>query len=155
MTRRPIEKAEGFTEAERYLRALCERTFLSMWSYPSVFRDQGRENGGDGKEVCDLLVVFDDNILIFSDKQCKFPSGGDPKVNWGRWYKAAVRDSAKQIWGAERWIRSFPNRLFLDRKCEQRFRSGCRPWNARSFTGSSSRTKHRYAAGRSSAEAEA
>jgi hypothetical protein len=119
MSQRPIEKAGGFTEAERYLRALCERTFLSMWSYPSVFRDQGRENCGDGKEVCDLLVVFDNDILIFSDKHCKFASEGDLKVNWCRWYKAAVRDSVKQIWGAERWIKSFPDRLFLDRKCTQ------------------------------------
>lgn len=46
MTRQPIEKAAGTTAAERYLGSLCERTFLSMWSYPSVFRDQGRENGG-------------------------------------------------------------------------------------------------------------
>lgn len=64
-------------------------------------------------------MVFEDDVLIFSDKQCKFPRTGNLKVDWGRWYKMAVRDSAKQIRGAERWIRSFPDRLFLDRKCTQ------------------------------------
>jgi hypothetical protein len=109
MTRQPIEKGAGITPAERYLVSLCERTFLSMWSYPSVFRNQGQVNGGDGKEVCDLLVVFEDDVLIFSDKQCRFPRTGDLRVDWGRWYKMAVRDGAKQISGAERWIKYRPS----------------------------------------------
>ena len=121
MTRRPVEKAAGTTVAERYLRSLCDRTFLSMWSYPSVFRDQGQKSGGDGKEVCDLLVVFEDEVLIFSDKQCKFPRTGNLKLDWSRWFKRAVLNNAKQIWGAERWIRTFPGRLFLDRACTQPF----------------------------------
>jgi hypothetical protein len=55
----PIEKAKGVTESERYLSRLCHHSFLSMWSYPGIFRDQGKIGGkGDGKELCDLLVVF-------------------------------------------------------------------------------------------------
>jgi hypothetical protein len=55
----PVQPAEGVTDAERYLAKLCRRSFLSLWSYPGVFRDQG-----GGKEVCDLLVVFDNHIII-------------------------------------------------------------------------------------------
>ncbi len=117
----PIERAEGVTVAEKYLKRLCERSFLSMWSYPGVFRDQGQKNGGDGKEVCDLLVVFDNDILIFSDKQCEFPRTGNLEVDWGRWFRKAILDSAKQIRGAERWIKTHPGRLFLDRACTQKF----------------------------------
>jgi hypothetical protein len=59
-------KSEGLTESERYLANLCEKSFLSLWSYPNVFRDQGRNEGkGDGKELCDLLVVFDRDVIIF------------------------------------------------------------------------------------------
>jgi SEC-C motif-containing protein len=32
-----------------------------------------------------------------------------------------VLKSAEQAWGAERWIKSYPNRLFLDRRCSRPF----------------------------------
>jgi hypothetical protein len=64
-------------------------------------------NRGVGKELCDLLVVFEDTIIIFSDKDCVFPNTGDLNIDWPRWFKHAVLKSAKQVWGAERWIRSF------------------------------------------------
>lgn len=111
-------RSEGVTVAERYLAQLCKRTFLSLWSYPGIFRDQGGRAGkGVGKEVCDLLVVFENHVLIFSDKDCRF---GDPQnlaTAWRRWYEKAILKSAKQAWGAERWIRTFPDRLFLDKRC--------------------------------------
>ena len=118
----PVQAAEGVTDAERYLAKLCRRSFLSLWSYPGVFRDQGRTDGkGDGKEVCDLLVVFDNHVIIFSDKDCHFQDGINLRVAWARWFRKAVLSSAKQVWGAERWIRDFPTRLFLDRKCTKPF----------------------------------
>ncbi len=116
-----IERAEGITSAERYLQRLCERSFLSLWSYAGIFRDQGKQNVGDGKEVCDLLVVFGDKVLIFSDKDCAFPDSGDPNLDWRRWYKRAIAKSVDQIMGAERWIRDHPDRLFLDRCCTKPF----------------------------------
>jgi len=114
-----VTSSKGVTAAERYLGKLCRRSFLSMWSYPGVFRDQKAAAGGrgDGKELCDLLVVFENHIIIFSDKDCRFDDAGDLQVAWARWFKKAIQNSAKQVWGAERWIRQFPNRLFLDRRC--------------------------------------
>jgi hypothetical protein len=109
---------KGVTGAERYLAKLCKRSFLSLWSYPRVFRNQGRPQGkGDGKELCDLLVVFDNHIIIFSDKDCRFNDVGDLDLAWSRWFKKTVQKSAEQVWGAERWIKNFPNRLFLDSQC--------------------------------------
>jgi hypothetical protein len=117
-----LQRTDGITPAERYLKRLCDRSFLSLWSYPGVYRDQGHGGkGGDGKEVCDLLVVFQNHIIIFSDKDCAFPETGDLELDWNRWYKRAVQKSAEQIWGAERWIKSFPRRLFLDRACTKPF----------------------------------
>jgi hypothetical protein len=114
-----ITPAEGVTEAEQYLAKLCKRSFLSIWSYPNVFRDQGRKNGiGDGKELCDLLVVFENNIFIFSDKDCRFGDAGNIRLDWSRWYRKAVFESANQLFAAERWIREYPNKLFLDRQCK-------------------------------------
>jgi hypothetical protein len=78
-----IKKGEGVTAAERYPKRLCDRSFLSLWSYPGLFRDQ-KGPGGQGKELCDLLVVFEDDIILFSDKDCKFPCTGDTDVDWRR-----------------------------------------------------------------------
>jgi hypothetical protein len=92
-----------------------------LWSYPSVFRDQKTGGKGDGKELCDLLVVFGSDVLIFSDKNCAFPDTGDPRLDWTRWFRKAIMGAAKQGWGAERWLRQHPDRLFLDRQCTQPF----------------------------------
>ena len=82
--------AEGTTDSERALTRLARKAFLSLWSYPNVYSDEGRSRGtGDGKELVDLLVVFGDNVLLFSDKHCKYQTDTDVKVAWPRWYKRA------------------------------------------------------------------
>jgi hypothetical protein len=116
-----VAKQDGVTRTERGLARLCERSFLSLWSYPGVYRDQNRRGGGDGKEVCDLLVVFGDHVLIFSDKDCRFPETDSLDDDWSRWFRRAVQKSAEQVWGAERWLREQHGRLFLDRRCERPF----------------------------------
>jgi hypothetical protein len=116
----PLIKQDGVTASERYLHALCTRSFLSLWSYPAVFRDQGVATG-NGKEVCDLLVVFGEHVIVFSDKDCAFPDCEDLRIAWTRWFKKAIQKSAEQVWGAERWIRTQASRLFIDRACTQPF----------------------------------
>jgi hypothetical protein len=119
--RTPIHKATGVTPSERYLNNLCENSFLSLWSYPGIFRDQKSGGKGDGKELCDMLVVFDENVLIFSDKHCSFPSTGNLELDWKRWYKRTIQKSANQAWGAERWMRQQPQSIYLDRACTKPF----------------------------------
>lgn len=115
-----MQLTEGVTDAERYLGRLCRKSFLNLWSYPGLYIDKKPAGGRmEGKELCDLLVIFDEHILIFSDKDCAFPRGGDLVLDWCRWYKRAVLKSAQQIRGAERWIRENPARVFLDRDCTQ------------------------------------
>ncbi len=110
-----ILKSGGATPTERLLAKLCEQTFLGFWSYPNTYRDQGGP-----KELCDLLVVSGNNIIIFSDKRCAFPDTGDLKLDWSRWYRKAILGSAQQIFGAERWLKNHPDRVFLDNKCAER-----------------------------------
>jgi len=120
--RKILHRSEGITQSEKYLNNLCERTFLRLWSFPGVYRDQSSGGGtAGGKEVCDLLVVFDEHIIIFSDKDCIFPSTNELDLDWRRWFKKAVLKSAKQLYGAERWIKTYPDRLFIDRKCRVPF----------------------------------
>ena len=109
-----IIKSPGLNKSEGYLAELCNRTFLSMWSYPNLYRAKG-------KELADLIVAFGEHILIFSDKDCAYPTMHDPNSNWRRWFRRAVKKSAQQLWGAERWIQKHPNLVFLNRACTEMF----------------------------------
>jgi len=91
-----------------------------LWSYPSPFRDQKKSGSGNGKEICDLLVVCGHQIIIFSEKTIFWP-GGKLEVAWSRWIKRAVHNAAKQAKGAERWITNYSDRIFLDRNCTTPF----------------------------------
>ena len=91
-----VHKSEGLTKTEQRLAALGYRTFLKLWSYPNPYKMQT-----NGKELCDLLVVFDNHIIIFSDKDCSYGGSGNPQVDWSRWYKKAIQKSAGQLVGAK------------------------------------------------------
>ncbi|MGF1614789.1 MAG: hypothetical protein ACFCVA_13015 [Gammaproteobacteria bacterium] len=110
----------GSTPSERYLTRLARRSFLTLWSYPNLYTDEGRHGShGDGKELCDLLVIFDKHVLLFSDKHCEFPEGIDLAVAWARWYRRAVEKSARQLIGARNWVTRFPTRIYVDKGCER------------------------------------
>jgi hypothetical protein len=113
-----VVRSKGSTPSEQYLARLCERSFLSLWSYPNVYRDQGKRDTGSGKEVCDLLVACGEDVVIFSVKQIGFPSTLDSRLAWARWCRRAVLHSARQLRGAERWL-DHPRRLFLEPSCTQ------------------------------------
>ncbi|MER8395734.1 hypothetical protein [Mesorhizobium sp. M0959] len=107
-----FKKGSGLTTTEKLLAELCERSFLSLWSYPNLFRKAG-------KELSDLLVVFGNDVVIFSDKSCSYPDTGDAALDWSRWYRRSIADSAHQIQRAEDWLKKWPDKIFLDAKCTE------------------------------------
>lgn len=109
-----IERGVGVNPTEKSLAALADKIFLNLWTYPNLF-------GSAGKELCDLLAVCGDDVLIFSDKNISWSSGADVKVAWPRWYRKAIGKSAAQINGAARTLRDHPDQLFLDAACKERF----------------------------------
>lgn len=112
-------EAQGTTDSERVLARLARKAFLSLWSYPNVYSDEGKLAAkGDGKELVDLLVVFGSDVLLFSDKHCAFQSDVDIKIAWPRWYKRAIEKSVRQLAGAESFLRRFPARVFVDKSCQ-------------------------------------
>jgi hypothetical protein len=109
-----FERSEGITPSEKLLAELCDRSFLRLWSYPNLFKKPN-------KELTDLLVVFGKDVIIFSDKSCGYPNTGKSGLDWSRWYRSSIADSVHQINQAERWIRSYPDKIFLDKKCAVRW----------------------------------
>jgi hypothetical protein len=86
---------------------------LSLWSYPNLYRKQA-------KELIDLIVVFGNDLILFSDKSCAFPDGGDAELDWERWFRRSITKSAARITQAEDWIKRQPERIYLDVKATQR-----------------------------------
>lgn len=106
------------TRSERFVADLCRRAFLRLWAHPSpIMLDK------KNKELCDCLVAFSDDVIIFSVKEIQYkgPSLRDDveqqseaeaakqyeeyKVHLKRWKKKALEDSKGQILGAERYLR--------------------------------------------------
>lgn len=86
--------------AEELVYNICRRSFLSLWSYANP---KGKDSG---KELCDVLVVFDPYVVIISVKEIALAESDDPSTDWRRWRRHAIEESAKQIYGAERWLKS-------------------------------------------------
>lgn len=116
-----IQRSTGVTRTERQLGSLADAAFLRLWSYPGVHRDQDANATGQGKEICDLLVVFENDVIIFSDKEVAYAHDKSPEVAWPRWYRKAIKKSAAQISGAERWLKQHPDRVYLDPACTEPF----------------------------------
>ena len=91
------------------------RSFVpeKLWTYPNLFKKPA-------KELTDLLVVFGNNVIIFSDKSCVYPDTGNAPLDWSHWYRRSIARSAHQIDQAERWLRTYPSEVFLDAKCSSR-----------------------------------
>lgn len=116
-----LTTAEGETESERFLARLCRHSFLSLWSYPNTFTDEGvREDGASsGNEFADVLVVFGDDVILFSDKHIRFSEGVALDVAWPRWFKSAITKSVRQLYGAMNWAKRFPGRVYQDAACKK------------------------------------
>jgi hypothetical protein len=85
--------------AEGIIHSLATDTFFTDWCYPNPKRP-------DGKELCDLLVVFDDTVIIWQIKDLKVDSQG-------RYKTAEVEKNLKQVGGARRALFDIQNSITL------------------------------------------
>lgn len=117
---RPIHRSVGTTPSERRLAKLADRIFLDLWSYPNLYKDKKQKGKGQGQELYDLMVVFGDDVIIFSDKKIRWPEVSDIDLAWSRWFRAAISDSTSQIRSAISWLTHYPDRIFLDKFCRDK-----------------------------------
>jgi hypothetical protein len=81
---------------EKVVFNLCNKSFLSLWTYANPRRNKNK------KELCDVLAICEPHILIFSVKKSTFDTKGDENKALKRWSRKAIHNSVKQIYGAER-----------------------------------------------------
>lgn len=97
-------------KSEKYVSHLCTKSFLSLWSYNNPI---GKRRD---KELCDVLVVCEPDIIIFSVKDINLTNSGNEDVSGKRWIRSAITESVKQIKGAERRINSSTNVITKEEK---------------------------------------
>jgi hypothetical protein len=86
-------------EAELLAYRLCRKSFLSLWSYMNPRQKPS------GKELCDVIVVCQPDILIVSVKHASLPKNGTAETNVARWKRRAIDASVAQRYGAERILK--------------------------------------------------
>jgi hypothetical protein len=96
------------TPSEKYVAELCENSFLPFWSFPNPI-------GKKGKELCDVLVVCDNIIIIISIKDIRVSENNDVSLQYERWVKKAIHDSIDQIHSAERYLSTVDEILLKNR----------------------------------------
>jgi hypothetical protein len=93
--------------SEAFLLDLAERTFLKLWAVPNSFY-------APNKELTDLIIPFGDDVIIISDKACRFDFDKPLNVAWDRWYRNAIQDSLRQLKTAMQRAQRAPDGIFTD-----------------------------------------
>ncbi|WMJ74154.1 hypothetical protein RCC89_13405 [Cytophagaceae bacterium ABcell3] len=97
------------TPSEKFVSDLCLKSFLPFWSFQSPL-------GKKTKELCDILVLCNDIIIIISVKDISPSTNSEESINYERWVKKAIYDSSEQICGAERYLNTVDEIVLNDRK---------------------------------------
>lgn len=100
--------SQPINNSEEIVYQVCHRSFMSLWSYANPI---GKDKS---KELCDILVVCDPDIIILSVKEIGVSDSGDIATDWDRWRRRAIEGSVKQIYGAERWVANANNVIRSD-----------------------------------------
>ncbi|QXU43471.1 hypothetical protein [Pedobacter sp. D749] len=84
------EKLQG-DAGEQAVNTLAFDTYLKYWCYPGP-----KDESNFDKEICDLLILFQDNLILISVKNYAF------KGNYSRYFRSTLDKATAQLAGAER-----------------------------------------------------
>lgn len=87
-------------QGEEAVNKIAFDTYLKYWCFPNP-----KDEFGDKKEICDLLIIFQKHLIIISIKNYSF-SG-----NYQRYFNSTLKKAIAQIHGAERKLFSKSNYL--------------------------------------------
>lgn len=97
-----INHNEKGNVGEDFVNSIAYNSFVEHWCYPSP-----KDENGDKKEICDLLILFDDSLIIVSVKNYEF------KDFYSRYFRRTIDKAVKQIYGAERKLFSADKDIFI------------------------------------------
>jgi len=76
---------------EDFIHQIAYNSYLKFWCYPNP-----KDELGDRKEICDLLVIFKDSVLLICVKNYEF------KGTYDKYFRKTIEKDIKQLAGAER-----------------------------------------------------
>lgn len=94
-----IEKGNA---GEKFVNEIAYNSFMKYWCYPSP-----KDEKGDKKEICDLLIMFGEYTIIISVKNYEF------KENYARYFRRTIDKAVKQVYGAERKLFNSDRDIFI------------------------------------------
>jgi len=97
-----MNSTEKVNSGEKFVNGIAFDSFMEYWCYPSP-----KDESGDKKEICDLLILFDSNMIIVSVKNYEF------KDFYSRYFRRTVEKAVKQIYGAERKLFNNDRDIFI------------------------------------------
>ena len=87
---------------EQFVNHLAYSSFMRYWCYPSP-----KDENGDKKEICDLLVLFKSTAVIFCVKNYEF------KGKYERYLRKTIDKDIRQIYGAEKKLTNKQRTIFI------------------------------------------
>ncbi|MCB4822348.1 hypothetical protein [Roseicella aerolata] len=106
-------------ESEFFVEQLSKNSFFSPWCFPNLFIKKGNV----AAEFCDLVVVFGNVVILFSEKDISFNADAAELVAWKRWFKKSVAKSADQLIGAAKCLRRGSTNVYSDAKFQRSLQS--------------------------------
>ena len=86
-----MNQIEKGIEGEEAVLRIASTTYLKYWCYPDP-----KDELGNGKQICDLLILFQNVAIIIEVKNYEF------KGNYERYFNKTLKKAVSQINGAER-----------------------------------------------------
>jgi len=87
---------------EDFIHQIAFDSFLKFWCYPNP-----KDEYGDQKEICDLLIVFNDTAIIVCVKNYEF------KGTYNKYFRKTIEKDIRQLSGAERKLTDKKTSLFI------------------------------------------
>ena len=87
---------------EDFIHQIAYTSYLKFWCYPNP-----KDELGDRKEICDLLVTFKDSVLLICVKNFEF------KGTYEKYFRKTIEKDIRQLTGAERKLLNVKNSIFI------------------------------------------
>jgi len=76
---------------ENIVQEIANGSYLKYWCFPNP-----EDEAGDKKELCDLIILFDDTLILVEVKNYEFDS------DYEKYKKKVVQKASNQLFGAQR-----------------------------------------------------
>jgi len=97
-----MDSVEKGNVGEQFVNELAYNSFMKYWCYPNP-----KDENGDKKEICDLMIFFRDCLIIISVKNYVF------KDFYSRYFRNTIEKAVDQISGAERKLMFSEREIYI------------------------------------------